>query len=95
VLPSSPGYVGTFDVLLQHLLTDTFAVDNATAGIYTLLTHAVLLIPVVVAGLILLSREDISFRSLAHGRVEERDDEQPLARIVPAVQTQQRIDPSR
>jgi len=70
VLPSSPGYVGTFDVLLQRLLTDTFAVDPATAGVYTLLTHAVLLIPVVVAGLILLSREEISLRGLVHGRVE-------------------------
>jgi uncharacterized protein (TIRG00374 family) len=95
VLPSSPGYVGTFDVLLQHLLTDTFAVDTATAGIYTLLTHAVLLIPVVVAGLILLSREEISLRGLARGRVEDRDDEQPLDRVAPAMQTHQRSDLSR
>jgi uncharacterized protein (TIRG00374 family) len=72
VLPSSPGYVGTFDLLLQHLLTDTFAVDAATAGAYTLLTHAVLLVPVVVVGLVLLSREDLSLRGLARGRVEGR-----------------------
>jgi uncharacterized membrane protein YbhN (UPF0104 family) len=91
VLPSSPGYVGTFDVLLQHLLSETFAVDAATAGIYTLLTHAVLLIPVVVAGLILLSREEISFRGLAHGRVEGQDDES-LDRVAPAVQKSGRSD---
>lgn len=72
VLPSSPGYVGTFDLLLQHLLTDTFGVDLATAGAYTLLTHAVLLVPVVLVGLVLLSREDLSLRGLAHGRVEGR-----------------------
>lgn len=72
VLPSSPGYVGTFDLLLQHLLTDTFDVDAATAGAYTLLTHAVLLVPVVVVGLVLLSREDLSWRGLARGRVEGR-----------------------
>jgi uncharacterized protein (TIRG00374 family) len=80
VLPSSPGYVGTFDVLLQRLLTDTFGVETATAGVYTILTHAVLLIPVVVAGLILLSREDISLRGLARGRVDGSDeDERPAA----------------
>jgi glycosyltransferase 2 family protein len=92
VLPSSPGYVGTFDVLLQHLLSDTFDVDAATAGVYTLLTHAVLLIPVVVAGLILLSREEISVRGLARGRVEERD-ASPLERVGPALPAQQRPDP--
>jgi uncharacterized protein (TIRG00374 family) len=91
VLPSSPGYVGTFDVLLQHLLNDTFGVDAATAGIYTLLTHAVLLIPVVVAGLILLSREEISLKGLVRGKVEGRDDE-TLEPLVPGVRGQQRPD---
>jgi uncharacterized protein (TIRG00374 family) len=91
VLPSSPGYVGTFDVLLQRLLTDTFAVETATAGVYTILTHAVLLIPVVVAGLILLSREDISLRGLAHGRVDGSDGP-ALPRVTPAVQLQQRTE---
>ncbi len=72
VLPSPPGYVGTFDFFLQRTLTDSFGVPEATAGAYTLLTHAVLLIPVVVAGLVLLSWEDLSFRSLTRGRVEGR-----------------------
>lgn len=71
-LPSSPGYVGTFDLPLQLLLTDTFGVPEATAASYTLLTHAVLLVPVVAAGLALLSREDLSLRSLTRGRVESR-----------------------
>ena len=71
-LPSSPGYVGTFDVPLQRLLSETFGVPDALAASYTLVTHAVLLVPVVVAGLILLGREDLSFRSLTRGRVESR-----------------------
>jgi len=71
-LPSSPGYIGTFDVPLQRLLTETFGVTEAAAGSYTVLTHAVLLIPVVVVGLLLLSREDLSFKSLTRGRVESR-----------------------
>jgi uncharacterized protein (TIRG00374 family) len=93
VLPSSPGYVGTFDLLLQHLLTETFAVDAATAGAYTILTHAMLLLPVVAVGLFLLSGEDLSLRGLARGRVEGRSDEasEPL---VPAAPVQQRTDPS-
>jgi uncharacterized protein (TIRG00374 family) len=73
VLPSSPGYVGTFDVLLQRLLTDTFAVPEATAAVFTLLAHAILFIPVVLAGLVLLSREDLSIHALARGRVEGRE----------------------
>ena len=75
VLPSPPGYVGTFDIALQLTLTESFGVPEATAGAFTLLTHAVLLIPVVVAGLVLLSWEDLSFRSLARGRVERREGE--------------------
>jgi hypothetical protein len=71
-LPSSPGYVGTFDVPLQRLLSETFGVPDAAAAGYTLVTHAVLLVPVVVAGLALLSREDLSLRSLTRGRVESR-----------------------
>lgn len=91
VLPSSPGYVGTFDVLLQRLLTDTFAVDTATAGVYTILTHAVLLIPVVVAGLIMLSREEISLRGLARGRVDGSD-EPELQAAGPSLQMQKSVD---
>jgi glycosyltransferase 2 family protein len=73
VLPSPPGYVGTFDIALQGTLTESFGIPEVTAGAYTLLTHAVLLIPVVVAGLVLLSWEDLSFRGLARGRVEGRE----------------------
>jgi uncharacterized protein (TIRG00374 family) len=75
VLPSPPGYVGTFDFFLLRTLTDSFGVPEAMAGAFTLLAHAVLLVPVVVAGLVLLSWEDLSFRGLAHGRVERRDGE--------------------
>ena len=76
VLPSPPGYVGTFDFFLQRTLTDSFGVPEVTAGAFTLLAHATLLAPVVVAGLVLLSWEDLSFRGLAHGRVERRDADQ-------------------
>jgi len=84
VLPSPPGYVGTFDFFLQRTLTDSFGVPEVTAGAFTLLTHAVLLVPVVVAGLVLLSWEDLSFRGLARGRVERRDADQDGSIVTPA-----------
>lgn len=72
VLPSAPGYVGTFDLALQGVLTEAFGVDAVKAVAYTAVTHAALLLPVVIAGLALLTREDLSFRGLARGRVESR-----------------------
>ena len=92
VLPSPPGYVGTFDFFLQRTLTDSFGVPEATAGAFTLLTHAVLLVPVVVAGLMLLSWEDLSFRGLARGRVERREAEAGNS-ISTATPSQQGTDP--
>jgi glycosyltransferase 2 family protein len=88
VLPSPPGYVGTFDIALQLTLTESFGVPEAKAGAFTLLTHAVLLVPVVVAGLVLLSWEDLSFRSLTRGRVERRDagEDATMAQSTPSTQ---------
>ena len=73
VLPSPPGYVGTFDLALQGTLVDSFGAPEVTAAAFTLLAHAVLLVPVVAVGLVLLMWEDLSFRGLTHGRVERRD----------------------
>jgi glycosyltransferase 2 family protein len=71
-LPSSPGYVGTFDVPLQSVLSDQFGVPVLVASSYTLLAHAVLLIPVVLTGLPLLFKENLSLRALGRGKVELR-----------------------
>jgi glycosyltransferase 2 family protein len=73
VLPSPPGYVGTFDLFLKLTLTGSFGVEDTKAVAYTAVTHAALLVPVVVAGLVLLTREDLSLKGLARGRVEGRD----------------------
>ena len=81
VLPSAPGYVGTFDLALQGTLTDAFGVDATKAVAYTAVTHAALLLPVVVAGLALLTREDLSLKGLARGRVEGRDDSATRATV--------------
>jgi hypothetical protein len=90
VLPSPPGYVGTFDIALQGTLTESFGVPEVTAGAYTLLAHAVLLIPVVLAGLALLSWEDLSFRALARGRVQARAGESAVSLAAPQTGTELR-----
>jgi glycosyltransferase 2 family protein len=78
ILPSAPGYVGTYDFFLQRTLTDSFAVPEALSGAYTSLTRAVLLIPVVIAGLVFLTTEDLSLRGLTRGQVQSRSQEGEL-----------------
>jgi uncharacterized protein (TIRG00374 family) len=59
LLPSTPGYVGTFDYAAKLALT-TKGVSQSTAGFYALLVHAMVWIPITSAGgisaLILRSR---------------------------------------
>jgi uncharacterized protein (TIRG00374 family) len=50
MIPSSPGYVGTFDLPLQLVLTQVFGVAAAEATSYTLVLHAALVLPVVLLG---------------------------------------------
>jgi len=50
MIPSSPGYVGTFDLPLQLVLTGVFGVSIAEATSYTLVLHAALVLPVVLLG---------------------------------------------
>src|SRR5205823_2577894 len=50
MIPSSPGYVGTFDLPLQIVLTEVFGVALAEATSYTLVLHAALVVPVVLLG---------------------------------------------
>ena len=57
MIPSSPGYVGTFHLPLQIVLTQVFAVPLAQATSYTLVLHATLVVPVVLLGLAFLARD--------------------------------------
>jgi uncharacterized protein (TIRG00374 family) len=79
ILPAAPGYVGTYDFFLQRTLADSFGVPDAIAGAYTIVTHAVLLLPVVVAGLVFLSAEDLSLRGLTRGQVQSRSHDVEMA----------------
>ena len=62
-IPSSPGYVGTFD--LPGIVTLTaFGVPQDTATAYTLVLHAALWFPVTALGAYYMLREQLSLREL-------------------------------
>lgn len=65
MVPSSPGYVGTFDVPLAAVLVGTFQVDPSVAAGYTLLVHLALVAPVSLLGLLYTWREGLSLSAMA------------------------------
>jgi uncharacterized membrane protein YbhN (UPF0104 family) len=64
LVPSSPGYLGTFDLALQAVLVGGFAAHPGDAASYTLGVHFILIAPVVAAGLVFLWRENLSLPEL-------------------------------
>ncbi len=60
LVPSSPGYVGTFDGALTRVLQDTAGVPLAAALAYAVVVHATLFVPVVIAGAVVLWRSRVS-----------------------------------
>jgi uncharacterized protein (TIRG00374 family) len=64
LVPSSPGYIGTFDAALKEVLNKGFGADASNAAGYTLVVHAMLIVPIVLAGLYFLWRENLTLRDL-------------------------------
>jgi len=60
LLPSSPGYVGTFDGVLVKILTDLTNVPVEQITAYALVVHATLVIPITVLGALIVWRAGIS-----------------------------------
>ncbi|GAB4541744.1 MAG: lysylphosphatidylglycerol synthase transmembrane domain-containing protein [Anaerolineae bacterium] len=63
-IPSSPGYVGTFDAPGIEILT-IFGVDRALAASYTLVLHVALWLPITLLGLWYMTRESLTWREVA------------------------------
>jgi hypothetical protein len=61
VIPSTPGYVGTFHYLCQTALV-MFGVSSSEALSYAVVAHLVGVVPVTAAGLIFANREGIAIR---------------------------------
>jgi glycosyltransferase 2 family protein len=68
LVPSSPGYVGTFDGALIKVLTDSanVPIDSGLAGAYALVVHATLFLPVIILGTLVLWRSHMSFGQITH-----------------------------
>lgn len=67
-IPSSPGYVGTFDAPGIRVLQG-FRVPAEVAASYTLVLHAVLWLPITCLGFYCMWRESISWRDFGAARV--------------------------
>jgi len=82
MVPSSPGYVGTFDLPLSAVLVGTFQIDGSLAASYTLLVHATLILPVVLLGLFFLWKDGLSLSKVTaregyHSRVVVEPTDRP------------------
>jgi glycosyltransferase 2 family protein len=64
LVPSSPGYVGTFDGALITVLRDTAGIAAAPATAYAIVVHATLFLPVVVLGTLVLWRSHMTFEQI-------------------------------
>lgn len=71
LVPSSPGYVGTFDSVLIRVLHDVTGVTTGQAAAYDVIVHLLLFVPVVLVGVVVLSRSHVSFGQVTHGPANE------------------------
>jgi uncharacterized protein (TIRG00374 family) len=66
LLPSSPGYAGTFDAALTKVAQDALGISAGVAGAYDIIVHACLFLPVVLVGTLVLWRSRITFEQITH-----------------------------
>jgi uncharacterized protein (TIRG00374 family) len=70
VLPSAPGYIGTFHLACQYGLI-FYGFSRAHALSMAIILHAAGFIPTVLLGLFAFSLHHISFRSLSNGKLSD------------------------
>jgi len=63
-VPSSPGYVGTYHYLCQIGLVELFNVQSDAALSFAFLSHGLNTVPMFIVGLICISKEGMSLKSL-------------------------------
>ena len=66
LVPSSPGYAGTFDGVLTKVLGDVAGIAAGQAFAYDVVVHATLFLPVVVVGTLVLWRSHVSIDQITH-----------------------------
>jgi glycosyltransferase 2 family protein len=70
LVPSSPGYVGTFEAASLLVLSGVFNVARGLATSYTVVLHTALLLPVTLLGLFYWWRESISWSKVQRADVK-------------------------
>jgi glycosyltransferase 2 family protein len=76
MVPSSPGYVGTFDLPLSAVLVGSFHIAPSLATGYTLLVHAALILPISLLGLLFVWREGLSLSGMTSTTPSSQVDEE-------------------
>jgi uncharacterized protein (TIRG00374 family) len=66
LVPSSPGYVGTFDGVLINVLRDVTGIAAGPAAAYDVIVHAALFLPVVLVGTLVLWRSHVTINQITH-----------------------------
>jgi uncharacterized protein (TIRG00374 family) len=66
LVPSAPGYVGTFEAALTTVLRDTAGIQHELALAYAFVVHATLFLPVVILGTLVLWRSRMTFTQITH-----------------------------
>jgi uncharacterized membrane protein YbhN (UPF0104 family) len=79
-LPSSPGYVGTFDEPGVEILR-VFGVPVNTAAAYTLVLHAALWLPITLLGFYYMLQQGVRWRDFAQATQSTRELEPELPRL--------------
>lgn len=78
LVPSSPGYVGTYHWLCQQSLAlAPFHVPGSPALTFAFVMHGINFIPVLIVGLILLSIEGLSFKNIQKNIKLARQESEP------------------
>jgi uncharacterized protein (TIRG00374 family) len=77
-LPSSPGYVGTFDTPGIKTLT-AYGIEETTAASYTLVLHAALWLPITLLGFFFLYREGLGWRDFSRARAAVGTQDSPTS----------------
>jgi len=70
IIPSAPGYIGTFHVACQYGLI-FYGFSRTHALSMAIILHAAGFIPTVLLGLLVFSLHHISFRSLSNGKLSD------------------------
>src|SRR5204863_7957219 len=78
LVPSSPGYAGTFDGVLTKVLGDVAGIAAGQALAYDVVVHATLFLPVVVVGTLVLWRSHMTFDQITHAPTAVSDGVQPV-----------------